>query len=101
MVEIGTRREAWRVGGGIDAPRRLDIPRVWLELRIETSVSDGDAAQRGLSLYYLLEGGVRRSAMRAKSLSPNPAALSSRCLFMHPQLGLGQAKRGIANAAIG
>jgi glyoxylase-like metal-dependent hydrolase (beta-lactamase superfamily II)/rhodanese-related sulfurtransferase len=42
IVDIRTRREAWRVGGSIDAPRHLDIPRGWLEFRIETSVPDRD-----------------------------------------------------------
>jgi glyoxylase-like metal-dependent hydrolase (beta-lactamase superfamily II)/rhodanese-related sulfurtransferase len=42
VVDIRTRREAWRVGGSIDAPRHLDIPRGWLEFRIETSVPDRD-----------------------------------------------------------
>jgi len=42
VVDIRTRREAWLVGGSIDAPRHLDIPRGWLEFRIETSVPDRD-----------------------------------------------------------
>jgi hypothetical protein len=27
MVDIRTRREAWLVGGSIDAPQHLDFPR--------------------------------------------------------------------------
>ena len=42
VVDIRTGREAWRAGGSIDAPRHLDIPRGWLELQIETSVTDRD-----------------------------------------------------------
>ena len=60
-----------------------------------------DAAQHGLSLYYvqeggihryaLLEGGIHRYAMRAQPLSLNPATLASMRLVMLLQLGQGQA----------
>jgi glyoxylase-like metal-dependent hydrolase (beta-lactamase superfamily II)/rhodanese-related sulfurtransferase len=42
VLDVRTPREAWLVGGEIDAPRHLTIPRGWLELRIEEAVPARD-----------------------------------------------------------
>ena len=42
VVDVRTRREAWLVGGYIDAPRHLEIPRGWLEFRIAEEVPKRD-----------------------------------------------------------
>jgi rhodanese-related sulfurtransferase len=42
IVDVRTPRETWLVGGAIDAPRHLSIPRGWLEFRIEESVPQRD-----------------------------------------------------------
>jgi glyoxylase-like metal-dependent hydrolase (beta-lactamase superfamily II)/rhodanese-related sulfurtransferase len=42
VLDVRTPREAWLVGGAIDAPRHLSIPRGWLELRIEEAVPARD-----------------------------------------------------------
>jgi glyoxylase-like metal-dependent hydrolase (beta-lactamase superfamily II)/rhodanese-related sulfurtransferase len=40
VVDVRTPREVWLVGGAIDAPRHLSIPRGWLEFRVEEAVPD-------------------------------------------------------------
>ena len=42
VVDVRTPRETWLVGGAIDAPRHLSIPRGWLEFRIEEMVPERD-----------------------------------------------------------
>ena len=42
VVDVRTRRETWLVGGYIDAPRHLEIPRGWLEFRIADEVPKHD-----------------------------------------------------------
>ena len=42
VVDVRIRREAWLVGGYIDAPRHLEIPRGWLEFRIAEEVPKRD-----------------------------------------------------------
>lgn len=42
LIDLRTQREVEIVGGSIDAPRHLSIPRGWLELRVQQAVPNAD-----------------------------------------------------------
>ncbi|MGD2116807.1 MAG: rhodanese-like domain-containing protein [Chromatiales bacterium] len=62
LIDIRTKAEIERMGGAIDVPQNINIPRGWLEFRVQSTALDKDTP---IVVYC---GGGLRSPLAAKTL---------------------------------